>query len=109
MHTYPHLPYPFLAMGAPPKPVYARRGANPTLETIEYIRAVLREARAPISRKQLRAQLTAWGHGTSGPSLNAAIGFLGEEGAVVEGSKGLQWVPLAQGKMLESIRRKRTT
>ncbi|MHB1261030.1 MAG: hypothetical protein ACYC2H_04865 [Thermoplasmatota archaeon] len=93
---------------SPPKPVFAKPGANPTLETIEYIRAVLRMARGPISRNELLRHLTAWGHGTSRPSLNAALGFLGEEGAVVEGSKGLQWAAAAQGNILETIRRKRT-
>lgn len=94
---------------SPPKPVFAKPGANPTLETIEYIRAVLRMAHGPISRNELLRHLTAWGHGTSRPSLNAALGFLGEEGAVVEGSKGLQWVAPAQGSILETIRRKRAT
>lgn len=94
-------------VSAAPRPAFARRGANPTLETIEYIRAALRNAGGPISRKQLRLQLTQWGHGTSGPSLNAAIGFLGEEGAVIEGSKGLQWVPQASGPILDAIRGKR--
>jgi hypothetical protein len=92
----------------PPKPMFARRGANPTLETIEYIRAILRTSRSPISRNDLLRHLTSWGHGTSRPSLNAALGFLAEEGAVVEGSKGLQWVAQAQGGILDTIRRKRT-
>jgi hypothetical protein len=94
---------------APPKPAFARPGANPTLETIEYIRAVLRTVRGPISRNELLRHLSSWGHGTSRPSLNAALGFLAEEGAVVEGSKGLQWVAQAQGSILDTIRRKRTT
>lgn len=93
---------------SPPEPAFAKPGANPTLETIEYIRAVLRAAPGPINRNQLIRQLTSWGHGTSRPSLNAALGFLAEEGAVVEGSKGLQWVALAQGNILETIRRKRS-
>jgi hypothetical protein len=96
-------------LSSPPKPAFARPGANPTLETIEYIRAVLRLSRGPISRNELLRNLSAWGHGTSRPSLNAALGFLAEEGAVVEGSKGLQWVASAQGRILETIRRKRTT
>lgn len=93
----------------PPKPLFAKPGANPTLETIEYIRAALRTSRGPISRNELLRHLTSWGHGTSRASLNAALGFLGEEGAVVEGSKGLQWAVPAQGSILETIRRKRST
>lgn len=108
MHTYPPCTYTSVQMlEVPPKPVFAKPGANPTLETIEYIRAALRLARGPISRTELRQHLTTWGHGTSGPSLNAALGFLAEEGAVVEGSKGLQWATPAHGLMLETIRRKR--
>lgn len=108
MHTYLPITYPFVQMLAtPPKPAFARPGANPTLETIEYIRAALRMAHGPISRNELRRHLTSWGHGTSGPSLNAALGFLAEEGAVVEGSKGLQWAAPAEGSMLTTIRRKR--
>src|SRR5688572_20585428 len=91
---------------APPKPLFAKPGANPTLETIEYIRAALRLAGGPVSRNELLRRLTAWGHGTSRPSLNAALAFLGEAGAVVEGSKGLQWASPAQGSVLETIRRK---
>ena len=91
----------------PPKPRFARPGANPTLQTIEFVRAVLQGADGPISRRAILEQLRAWGHGTSRPSLNAALAFLADEGAVVEGSKGLQWASPATGSVLETIRRKR--
>lgn len=87
-----------------PEPRFARFGANPTLETIEYVRAALRGADAPMSRNRLLAILKRWGHSTTRPSLNAAINFLGSDGNIVEGSKGLVWVNQASGKLLETIR-----
>jgi hypothetical protein len=92
----------------PPVPEFARPGANPTLQTIEFVRAVLQRARGPVSRNHILEQLRAWGHGTSRPSLNAALAFLVAEGAVVEGSKGLQWATPATGNILDTIRRKRS-
>lgn len=92
-----------------PKPEFARPGANPTLQTIEFIRAILQSAHGPVSRNQILGRLRAWGHGTSRPSLNAALAFLSHEGALVEGSKGLQWTTPATGDVLDTIRRKRST
>lgn len=89
-----------------PRPVHAKRGANPTLETLEYIRGILKRAPAPISRNAILRILSEAGHGTTRQSLNAAVGFLAEDGSVVEGTKGLQWVYQAQGRILETIRRK---
>ena len=88
-----------------PKPVFARKGANPTLETIEYIRALLEQAGQPVSRNRILDQLAAWGHSSSRPSLNAALSFLSRDGSLIEGSKGLQWVPQAEGRVLDAIRR----
>ncbi|MDE1820836.1 MAG: hypothetical protein KGJ23_13610 [Euryarchaeota archaeon] len=87
-----------------PRPEFARPGANPTLETIEYIRAALQRADGPISRNRLLDVLSEWGHSTSRQSLNAVLGFLGEDGSVAEGSKGLIWVPPASEPLLEIIR-----
>lgn len=89
-----------------PAPSHASRGANPTLETLEYIRLVLKRAPGPISRNEILRILSRAGHGTTRQALNAALGFLGEDGSVVEGSKGLQWVYPAEGRILETIRRK---
>lgn len=86
-----------------PHTEFARRGANPTLETIEYIQSALREAEAPISRNHLLGILCRWGHSTSRQSLNAAIAFLGANGSVAEGSKGLIWVPPASPRLLEIV------
>ncbi|MHB8634577.1 MAG: hypothetical protein ACYDBQ_11550 [Thermoplasmatota archaeon] len=52
--------------------------------------------------------LSEWGHGTSRQSLNAALGHLMGDGLVMEGSKGLQWVPEAEGNIRDTILRKRT-
>ena len=88
-----------------PRLRYARPGANPTLETIEYVLGALQESEEPISRNQILATLARWGHSTTRPSLNAALAFLGDEGMVAEGSKGLVWVPEASPQLLEAIRK----
>lgn len=90
---------------ASPRLRYARPGANPTLETIEYVVSALQKSDGPISRNQILATLTRWGHSTTRPSLNAALAFLGAEGMVAEGSKGLIWVPEASTQLLEAIRK----
>lgn len=92
----------------PPKPEFARPGANPTLLKIELIRAALQRAHGPLSRNRIQAQMSAWGHGISGPTLNAALAFLVDEGVVVAGSKGFQWATIADGGTVETIRRKRS-
>ena len=88
-----------------PQPRYAKPGANPTLETIEYVLAGLRKAEGPVSRNQLLATLGRWGHSTTRQSLNAALSFLGSQGMLAEGSKGLVWVPEASPELLEAIRK----
>jgi hypothetical protein len=88
----------------PPKKTHARTGANPTLRTVEFVRAALKAADGPISRNQLMEVLKQWGHATTRRSLNVAIAFLGEDGSVGEGSKGLVWIEQATGKLLEAVR-----
>lgn len=92
------------ALAKAPKPRFARPGANPTLATLEYIRSALRTASGPISRNALMERLAVWGHSTTRQSLNAAIGFLAQDGSIAEGSKGLIWVPTASGAVLDAIR-----
>ena len=82
---------------------YAKPGANPTLETIEYVLGTLQRAKGPISRNQILAALRRWGHSTTRQSLNAALAFFGDEGMVAEGSKGLIWVPEASPQLVEAI------
>lgn len=89
----------------PPTPKYARRGANPTLETIEYVLAALQRAKGPISRNGLLAALARWGHSTTRQNLNAAVRFLGDQGMIAEGSKGLIWVPEASPELVEAVRK----
>ena len=79
-----------------PRPRYARPGANPTVETIEYVLTALQRAVGPVSRNRLLATLGEWGHSTTRQSLNAAVNFLGDEDMIAEGSKGLIWVPEAE-------------
>ena len=88
----------------PPSLEYSRPGANPTLGTIEFIRAALRGKAEPMSRNELLEQLAEWGHSTSRQSLNAALAFLASDGSVAEGSKGLLWVPPASAKLREILR-----
>jgi len=91
----------------PPPLEFASPGANPTLETIEYVRAILRQTDVPISRNQILRELASWNHSTTRKSLNATLDFLGADGNVAEGSKGLIWVPEATGSLLETIRQGR--
>lgn len=58
-----------------------------------------------MSRNRLLATLARWKHSTTRQSLNAALGFLGDQGMVAEASKGLIWVPQASPKLLEAIRK----
>lgn len=87
-----------------PRLEFAHEGANPTLETIEYVRAILRNAEAPISRNEVLRKLAAWEHSTTRQTLNAAIAFLGADGNVAEGSKGLIWLGEPSAKLVEAIR-----
>ncbi len=91
-----------------PQPRFAKPGANPGLAKVEAIREILHKTRAPVSRNQLLAELKTWGMGMSRPSLNAVLEFLASEGQIIEGSKGLEWVPAARGRILETIIRKRS-
>ncbi|HKZ62966.1 MAG TPA: hypothetical protein VJ400_00840 [Thermoplasmata archaeon] len=85
--------------------MFAKRGANPTLATLEYVRKSLQSADGPISRNRLLETLRKWGHSTSRQSLNAAIEFYGDMGMIAEGSKGLIWVPEASDALLEAIQK----
>lgn len=87
---------------------FARRGANPTLESIEYIRAILRNAEGPISRNEILRTLSNWSHSMTRQSLNAAIAFLAADASVAEGSKGLIWVPEASVELKAAISARRT-
>jgi hypothetical protein len=82
---------------------FARRGANPTLESIEYIRSILRSAEGPVSRNEVLRVLSSWGHAMSRQRLNAALEFLAAEGCVGEGSKGMIWVPEASPQLAKVI------
>ncbi len=86
-----------------PRLRYAKPGANPTLETIEYVIDILKSADTPISRNLILKILHNWGHSTTRQSLNAAISFLGDGGMIAEGNKGLIWVPEAPAQLLETI------
>lgn len=82
---------------------FARPGANPTLQSIEYVRAILRSAEEPISRNEILRVLSDWSHSMTRQSLNAALRFLAADGSVAEGSKGLIWVPEASPRLVSTI------
>lgn len=91
-----------------PRPQFARPGANPTLESIEYVRAILRGAEEPLSRYDILRTLSDWSHSMTRQSLNAAINFLAADGSIAEGSKGLIWVPQASPALAEAIAKARS-
>lgn len=92
----------------PPELEFARPGANPTLESIEYVRSILRGAEEPLSRNDILRTLAEWSHSMGRQSLNATLRFLAADGSVAEGSKGLIWVPEAPPELAESIRKARS-
>ena len=87
-----------------PRPMFAKRGANPTLESIEYVRKALESADGPVSRNHLLSTLADWGHSTTRQSLNATLSFLDDLGKVAEGEKGVMWVPEASPQLRRIIR-----
>jgi hypothetical protein len=91
----------------PPHPVFARPGANPTLESIEYVRSILEDSEGPISRNDILRTLARWSHSMNRQSLNAVLRFLAADGVVTEGSKGLIWVPEASPQLAEAIQKGR--
>ncbi len=99
--------YPMVGVLRVPRPEFARPGANPTLESIEYIRAILRGAEEPVSRNDILRTLAGWSHSMTRQSLNAVIAFLAADGSVAEGSKGLIWVPQASPALADAIAKAR--
>jgi hypothetical protein len=97
------MPSPMRASLRPPTLEFARPGANPTLGSIEYVRAIFKDAELPMSRNQVLRILASWGHSMTRQSLNSIVAFLGAEGALAEGSKGLIWVSNASGRLAEAI------
>jgi hypothetical protein len=89
----------------PSGPRYARRGANPTLETLEYIQTALAAAGEPVSRNRLLSVLASWGHTTTRRSLNVALDFFIAIGVLEEEGNGVVWnAPPAIGGKLPARR-----
>lgn len=86
---------------------FARPGANPTLESIEYVRAILRSAETPISRNKILRVLSDWSHSMTRQSLNAVLKFLAADGSIAEGSKGLIWVPETSPALVAALSKSR--
>jgi hypothetical protein len=87
-----------------PRLRYARLGANPTLEMIEYVRAALVAAADPISRNRLLRVLAEWNHATTRRTLNAVLAFFSAHSLVEEGPRGVLWRPTATPAMLTALR-----
>jgi hypothetical protein len=104
MYTYT----PMSSRAQAPPLEFARPGANPTLESIEYIRAILRSAEEPLSRNEILRALSDWSHSMTRQSLNAALSFLAADGSIAEGSKGLIWVPEASPALVTALSKSRS-
>lgn len=76
----------------PPQLRFARAGANPTLETLEYVQSALTAVGGPVSRNRLMTILASWGHATTRRSLNVALEFYFAIGVLEEEPEGLIWV-----------------
>ena len=87
-----------------PRLRYARRGANPSLELIEYVRAALLAAGEPVSRNHLLRVLAEWNHTTTRRSLNAILSFFMAHGLVEEGRRGVLWMPTATPLVVQALR-----
>jgi len=87
-----------------PRLRHARRGANPSLEMIEYVRAALVAAAEPVSRNHLLRVLAEWRHTTTRRSLNAILSFFLAHGLVEEGPRGVLWLPNATPQTVQALR-----
>jgi hypothetical protein len=87
-----------------PRLKFARRGANPTLEMIEFVRAALIAASEPVSRNRILRTLSEWNHTTTRRSLNAALEFFEAHGLVEEGRRGVLWLPTSTPAMVQALR-----
>ena len=90
-----------------PRLEFGRPRANPTLESIEYVRAILKRSQTPVSRNDLLRTLSHWSHSMSRQRLNAVLKFLAADGTVAEASKGLIWVPGAWPILVEVAKKSR--
>ena len=87
-----------------PRLRFARRGANPTLETVELVRAALIAAAEPVSRNHILRTLAEWNHMTTRRSLNAVLGFFEAHKLIEEGPRGVLWLSGATPGMLQALR-----
>lgn len=90
------------------QPRYARPGANPTLETLEYIHSALSAAGGPVSRNWVLGVLASWGHTTTRRSLNAGLQFLASMGTIGEADGGIVLFPTPSRSSPPVSRQKRS-
>ena len=80
-------------------------GHGPTLYTLQEVERVLREAGVPISLNEIKRRLPA--KSVKHDKIRLAVDYLDRLGLVIQGSKGVQWVPSASPKLAEAIRKGR--
>jgi hypothetical protein len=80
----------------------AVRGRGPTVATLNEIERILRKADGPISLNEVKRRM----HAKSVPhhTVRMAVDHFARFGLVVEGSKGVLWVPEASVHLLKAIR-----
>lgn len=77
-------------------------GRGPTLATVNEIERILRKARGPLSLNEVKRRMHA--KSVQHAAVRMAIDHLGRYGLIVEGSKGVMWVPPASPKLEEAVR-----
>lgn len=100
--------YPSNGMEDPDLPCrrhFLRPSANPTLESIDSVRTILRASPDPIDRFEILRILAMRSHSMTQAALNAALRFLASEGSVLEKSTGLVWVPVAFPELTGNVQK----
>jgi hypothetical protein len=85
-----------------PLPVVLEGQRGPTMATIEEIELILRKANGPISLNEIKRRMRA--KSVPHATVRLAVNHLIRYGLVVEGSKGVMWVPPASASLREAIR-----
>ncbi len=77
-------------------------GRGPTLATLNEIERILRKAGEPLSLNEIKRRMRA--KSVQHAAVRMAVDHLGRYGLVVEGSKGVMWVPPASPELEEAVR-----
>jgi hypothetical protein len=77
-------------------------GRGPTLATVNEVERILRRADGPLSLNEIKRRMRA--KAVQHSAVRATVDHLGRYGLVVEGSKGVMWVPPASPQLEKAIR-----